>query len=591
MSFTKIAVLLVLPLIFPHMVLADGDAGQAGEFLRYGVGARALGMGRAFTAVADDASAIYWNPAGLGQLDSWEVTTMYNNLFLDTWYGYFGGIYPYKNHGTFGLGIVNLHTDDFEGKDELNKYTHTFSNNELGAYVSFGGKISWQLFFGTSLKIINQNLDGQSETEAGLDLALMLKPFLERKLNLAFVVQNMGAKLWYDQFPVSTKLGASYTISDFTVAGEGQYLSNRGVEPAFGVEYNYQRKILGRGGFNGTELSIGFGLPLPMRTLRGFQLDFAYAYHMSQDLGGSVRISFTYAGPGLRPEERFRPVIYESTPCVYTVIQGYTAKDKDSNLELIEEYGKSSDYKNELKWVAKAYVALAECAYLDGDWDKAIAQYNAAEHLLRKNKSKGARRKDAFAYENNLHLMESYMHHCNWSKAKEVYENKAEGGNKSKFEMLYDVGICYQELSDFASAQATFEEITRMSDRRYRRLGLAYLKLGKLLSDDKNSGKDLNKAIEYLKVVVHEYQTGLECYPSFPKFRDNNIADDAQYLLGECYLNQSQPDLLKALNVFAGVKRFFPGKNRVQDAEGKVEELLKSFNLRSSKLFEREKQR
>lgn len=570
MSFTKIIVLLASLLMLPHMVLADGDAGQAGEFLRYGVGARALGMGRAFTAVADDASAIYWNPAGLGQLDSWEVTTMYNNLFLDTWYGYFGGIYPYKNYGVFGLGIVNLHTDDFEGRDELNKYTHTFSNNEMGIYFAGGRKLFWRLYGGTCLKILHQKLDDQSDSGVGLDFGLTLKPFLERELNLAAVVQNVGGSLGGDDIPTSTKFGASYAISNFTFAGEGQYLSDRGVEPAFGVEYNYKRKFLGRVGLNKTEISFGFGLPLPMRTLRGFQLDFAYAYHMSQDLGGSVRISFTYAGPGLRPEERFRPVIYEGTPCVYTVIQGYTDSDKESNLELIEEYGNSSDYKNELNWVAKAYVALAECAYLDGDWDKAIAQYNAAEHILRKNRSKGARRKDAFAYENNLHLMESYMHHGNWSKAKEVYENKAEEGNKSKFEMLYDAGICYQELGDFASAQATFEKIIRMSDRRYRRVGLAYLKLGEMLSDDKNNGKDLNKAIEYLKVVVHKYQTGLECYPSFPKFRDNNIADDAQYLLGECYLKLG--DVNNALLEFAKVPRFYPELDKVEAARDKIRE-------------------
>jgi len=570
MSFTKIIVLLALLLLLPHMVLADGDAGQAGEFLRYGVGARALGMGRAFTAVADDASAIYWNPAGLGQLDSWEVTTMYNNLFLDTWYGYFGGIYPYKNHGIFGLGIVNLHTDDFEGRDELNKYTQTFSNNEMGFYIAYGRKISWRLYGGGCLKILHQNLDDQSNWGGGLDLGLTLKPFLERKLNLAATVQNLLGSFEDDNIPISTRLGASCTISGFTVAGEGQYLSDRGVEPAFGVEYNYKRKFLGRVGLNKTEISFGFGLPLPTRTLRGFQLDFAYAYHMSQDLGGSVRISFTYAGPGLRPEERFRPVIYEGTPCVYTVIQGYTDSDKESNLELIERYGNSSDYKNELQWVAKAYVALAECAYLDGDWDKAIAQYHAAEQILRKNRSKGARCKDAFAYENNLHLMETYMHQGNWIKAKAVYENKAEKGDKSKFEMLYDASVCYQKLGDSASAQATFEEITRMSDRRYRRVGLAYLKLGEMLSDDKNSGKDLNKAIEYLKVVVHEYQTGLECYPPFPQFGDNNIADDAQYLLGECYLKLG--DVNNALLEFAKVPRFYPELDKVETARDKIRE-------------------
>ena len=72
----------------------DGDAGQPGEFLRYGVGARALGMGRAFTAVANDASAIYWNPGGLMGLERSEFTSMYADLFYDSRFTYVAVAFP-----------------------------------------------------------------------------------------------------------------------------------------------------------------------------------------------------------------------------------------------------------------------------------------------------------------------------------------------------------------------------------------------------------------------------------------------------------------------------------------------------------------
>ncbi len=59
------------------VVRAETVFGDAGDYLRQGAGARPLGMGGAFTAVADDASAEYWNPAGLAFLDEYQLITMY----------------------------------------------------------------------------------------------------------------------------------------------------------------------------------------------------------------------------------------------------------------------------------------------------------------------------------------------------------------------------------------------------------------------------------------------------------------------------------------------------------------------------------
>jgi len=58
--------------------LMYGPENTRGAFLLRGMGARAVGMGEAFTAVADDATAISWNPGGLGQLNSPEVIAMYD---------------------------------------------------------------------------------------------------------------------------------------------------------------------------------------------------------------------------------------------------------------------------------------------------------------------------------------------------------------------------------------------------------------------------------------------------------------------------------------------------------------------------------
>ena len=70
----------ILFLLVPTVLQAQGSAGQAGEFLRWGVGSKALGLGRAFTSVADDASALYWNPAGLSALSRIGGTFMFTHV-------------------------------------------------------------------------------------------------------------------------------------------------------------------------------------------------------------------------------------------------------------------------------------------------------------------------------------------------------------------------------------------------------------------------------------------------------------------------------------------------------------------------------
>src|SRR5437868_6492711 len=80
-AFLVFAVSLASTLSAAHAV---GKGTSGGQFLRVGVGARAPGMGGAFSPVADDATAIYWNPAGLAMLEKKEVSVSYNAYFKDT---------------------------------------------------------------------------------------------------------------------------------------------------------------------------------------------------------------------------------------------------------------------------------------------------------------------------------------------------------------------------------------------------------------------------------------------------------------------------------------------------------------------------
>ncbi len=99
------------------MAAAPGFAqngGQVGQFLDYGVGGRAMAMGGAYPGISDDASAAYWNPAGLAQLQRKEFTTMQATLFAQTKLTYFSMAYPTKGGSTFALSLVQLQGSGFE---------------------------------------------------------------------------------------------------------------------------------------------------------------------------------------------------------------------------------------------------------------------------------------------------------------------------------------------------------------------------------------------------------------------------------------------------------------------------------------------
>ena len=181
----KLFILVFFILLSVNSSFGQGNAGQAGEFLRWGCGARALAMGRAFTAVADDPTAIYWNPAGLGQLDQLAFSTMYSNLYLDTKYYYFAGTVPWDVipspalNTTFGFGYVGLKSDGFVGKDEFNQTTAPFNNRQSAFFLP--GAINWtnsrfNLNFGFNLTAFNHSLQDYNDWGWGGNVGLIVQP-------------------------------------------------------------------------------------------------------------------------------------------------------------------------------------------------------------------------------------------------------------------------------------------------------------------------------------------------------------------------------------------------------------------------------
>lgn len=231
--------LLLLPGIFTQLH-AQGEATVL--FLLINPGARQGGMGEAGVALASDANAIYWNPAGLAFQyqdpevdDKGEATLMHVNWLpqfnlSDMFYDFAAARYYVPSVGMLGASIQYISYGESiwtgeEGPEELGR----FNSYETAVTASYALKLKQNLGLGVNLKYIYSSLspiDVKVGAEKGkgvassfaVDLGVLYHPGFAKKLSLGMNISNMGPKVTYvdfkqaDPLPTNLRLGLAYHI-------------------------------------------------------------------------------------------------------------------------------------------------------------------------------------------------------------------------------------------------------------------------------------------------------------------------------------------------------------------------------------------
>lgn len=190
----------------------NGDAGQPGEFLRYGVNARALAMGRAFTAVTDNANSVYWNPGGLFDIirDGFNFSFMFSKLYQSTNYNFAALAIPVEliisadsqsgfanelRNWNLGFGYLALTSDDFEERTSNNQPTgEMFSDVQSSLYFSLARSFTFKgnrFGIGANYKLLTHKLFGFKANVPAIDLGLKFKPDFEW-VEFGAVLQNIN---------------------------------------------------------------------------------------------------------------------------------------------------------------------------------------------------------------------------------------------------------------------------------------------------------------------------------------------------------------------------------------------------------------
>jgi len=109
----------------------------AGVLLRFGLDARAIGMGGAFTAQADNASAFYWNPAGMDAAGRVQLGGMYSIMNYDRRYQYAAVTIPLSWLGSIGFSWIGMSIDNIDGRDAYGNAEGTFADAQHAFHVSY----------------------------------------------------------------------------------------------------------------------------------------------------------------------------------------------------------------------------------------------------------------------------------------------------------------------------------------------------------------------------------------------------------------------------------------------------------------------
>lgn len=291
----------------------------AATFLSIPVGARALGMGSAFVAVANDASAMYWNPAGMARLSQSEAVFNHANWIADISFNYAGVVLPLADVGTIGIGFTSLSMDDMEvtTEEQPEGTGQFFSAGSFAISTSYARNLTDWFSIGGSAKYINEHIWNSTATGFAIDLGtLFTTPFPGLKFGAG--IYNFGTKMHmtgddllvqkdisplngnnpninaylatdYFDLPLTLRIGFCYEAlstddQQLLLAVDAAHPNDNSENVNLGLEYTLFRRILSvRCGYmalgaqdSEQQFTIGGGLKYEIAT--GVSVRFDYAY-------------------------------------------------------------------------------------------------------------------------------------------------------------------------------------------------------------------------------------------------------------------------------------------------------------------------
>ncbi len=202
------------------ILLLSGPA--FGAFNQLDYSARSVGMGNVFVAVADDSSALFANPSGIGNMKSWEVQLSYNKLVIgtgaDIGENYLGVVYPMKNYGSLGFSWYTFGDTVYSETVYQLAYAYSALNSSFGVNVKYLSNA----FAANDWTNINPYFSSLSKNVFSFGVSFCSRFFND--FTVGFFMDDFNSPdiglSTEERLPVTLKGGVSYRQKDTLVAIE-----------------------------------------------------------------------------------------------------------------------------------------------------------------------------------------------------------------------------------------------------------------------------------------------------------------------------------------------------------------------------------
>lgn len=331
-----LAALVLLTVTALPAAAAFTKIGMAGmPFLKIGVG-RCTGMGEAFVAVADDASAAYWNPAGVALLRGRQAVLNHIDWVGDISHEFASVVVPTRA-GSFGVALTALMLGKFE-ETTIQEYQgtgRTFTGSDVALAFSYGRMFTEKLAFGASAKYVSEQVWDVGAQGLAFDFGVHYNTGW-RNLRIGMAMANFGPDLRYSgsqlnfthdpgwewpwtrepipgtyltetfPLPVTFRFGLAYDVmrtenSALAAAVDLVHYNDVNEKVNIGLEYNHQPVYVRAGYILNTDLdyadALGYatglsaGAGFRVRPGPGIGLQLDYGYRNLARLGASHRLT------------------------------------------------------------------------------------------------------------------------------------------------------------------------------------------------------------------------------------------------------------------------------------------------------------